>query len=386
MLVPTIDPARRLAGALGLPDHGDDVHAVDLVATGRPAGSLHAAMLDAQLTFDRLVREQAPSEEAAERILANPHLPAGVGSGRRRHEYMAMERLYELHTSGEYDLIVLDTPPSRNALDFLEAPGRLTRFVEGRALRFLLRPGMRAGRLGFAAVERIAGVTFLRDLSELAAGFEGMYEGFARRAGEVSALLASERTTFLLVTVPQVEPLAEADFFWRALRERELPFGGMIVNKVHPSYVGGAPAARTRLRAKTKRALRDCRGPRPDRRPRGPEPCPLPGARRSRPREHREPRAPDRLGPIVEVPLLDHDVHDLEGVAAVAGTSSPRARPHADSGAWRTRTYGRPASVHDPARVLLVAAGDPAAAMTHRPPATGVPPARSSSRHRRRSA
>jgi anion-transporting ArsA/GET3 family ATPase len=318
VLVLTIDPARRLAGALGLPDHGDDVHAVNLGGDGHePEGSLHAVMLDAQLTFDRLVREQAPSEAAAERILANPIYRQVSAAVAGAHEYMAMERLYELHTSGEYDVIVLDTPPSRNALDFLEAPGRLTRFVEGRALRFLLRPGMRAGRLGFAAVERIAGVTFLRDLSELAAGFEGMYEGFARRAAEVSALLASERTTFLLVTVPQVEPLAEADFFWRALRERELPFGGMIVNKVHPSYVGGAPAARTRLRAKAKRALRDAGVPDPTA-GRAAENLVHYQALADRDRENIA-SLERRIGsgPIVEVPLLDHDVHDLEGVAAV---------------------------------------------------------------------
>ena len=180
------------------------------------------------------------------------------------HEYMAMERLYELHTSGEYDVIVLDTPPSRNALDFLEAPGRLTRFVEGRALRLPAAAGnaRRAARLRGGRADRRRHVPAATCRSSRP-GFEGMYEGFARRADEVSALLASDRTTFLLVTVPQVEPLAEADFFWRALRERELPFGGMIVNKVHPSYVGGAPAARTRLRAKTKRALRDAGVPDP---------------------------------------------------------------------------------------------------------------------------
>ena len=317
VLVLTIDPARRLAGALGLPDHGDDAHEVDLPANGAAGGSLHAAMLDAQLTFDRLVREQAPSEAAAERILANRIYRQVSAAVAGAHEYMAMERLYELHAGGEYDVIVLDTPPSRNALDFLEAPGRLTRFVEGRALRFLLRPGMRAGRLGFSAVERIAGVTFLRDLSELAVGFEGMYDGFARRASEVSELLSSDRTTFLLVTVPQVEPLAEADFFWRALRERELPFGGMIVNKVHPSYVGGAPSARTRLKAKTKRALRDAGVPDPTA-GRAAQNLVHYQALADRDRENIE-GLERRIGsgPIVEVPLLDHDIHDLEGVAAV---------------------------------------------------------------------
>jgi anion-transporting ArsA/GET3 family ATPase len=319
ILVLTIDPARRLAGALGLPEHGDDVHEVALPQSGgSTAGSLHAAMLDAQLTFDRLVREQAPSERAAERILENRIYRQVSSAVAGAHEYMAMERLYELHTSGSYDVIVLDTPPSRNALDFLEAPGRLTRFVEGRALRFLLKPGMRAGRLGFSMVERVAGVSFLRDLSDLAAGFEGMYDGFARRAADVSELLASERTTFLLITVPQVEPLAEADFFWRALRERELPFGGMIVNKVHPSYVGGVPAARTRLKAKAKRALRETGVPDPSA-GRAAENLVHYQALADRDRENIE--ALERRigsGPIVEVPLLDHDVHDLDGVAAVA--------------------------------------------------------------------
>jgi anion-transporting ArsA/GET3 family ATPase len=319
VLVLTIDPARRLAGALGLPEHGDDAHEVDLRGNGvEIEGSLHAAMLDAQLTFDRLVREEAPSERGAERIIENPIYRQVSSAVAGAHEYMAMERLYELYAGGRYDVIVLDTPPSRNALDFLEAPGRLTRFVEGRALRYLLKPGMRAGRLGFSMVERIAGVTFLRDLSELAAGFEGMYDGFARRAADVSALLASERTTFLLVTVPQTEPLAEADFFWRALRERELPFGGMIVNKVHPTYVGGAPAARTRLRAKAKRALRDAGVPDPAA-GRAAQNLVHYQALADRDRENIE--ALERrigTGPIVEVPLLDHDVHDLEGVTAVA--------------------------------------------------------------------
>jgi len=124
----------------------------DLAAHGMAgAGSLHAAMLDARATFDALVREQAPSPEAAERILRNPIYEQLAGAVAGSHEYMAMERLYEVWASGRYDLIVLDTPPSRHALDFLEAPGRVTRFVDGRALRLLVRPGMRAGRLGLRA-------------------------------------------------------------------------------------------------------------------------------------------------------------------------------------------------------------------------------------------
>jgi anion-transporting ArsA/GET3 family ATPase len=275
-------------------------------------------MHDSRSTFDSLIARIAPDPTARDRILQNHVYRHMADTFAGSQDYMATEKLHDLVTGDRYDLVVLDTPPVKNALDFLEAPGRLTRFVEGRALRFLLRPGMRAGRLGFSMVERVAGVSFLRDLSDLAAGFEGMYDGFARRAADVSELLASERTTFLLITVPQVEPLAEADFFWRALRERELPFGGMIVNKVHPSYVGGVPAARTRLKAKAKRALREAGVPDPTA-GRAAENLVHYQALADRDRENIE--ALERRigsGPIVEVPLLDHDVHDLKGVALVA--------------------------------------------------------------------
>jgi anion-transporting ArsA/GET3 family ATPase len=309
VLVLTIDPARRLAAALGLPEHGDEEHRVD--------ERLHASMLDTRLTFDRLVREQAPDPEAAARILENPiyrQLSTAVAGS---HEYMAMERLYELHTRGDYDLIVLDTPPARNAVEFLEAPGRVTRFVEGKALRFLLRPGARAGRIGLGAVERLTGTAVVRDMAEFAAAFDGMYDGFARRAEEVAALLRSRQTTFLLVTVPREEPMADADFFWRELRERELPFGGVIVNKVHPGYVGGAPSARTRLRSRARRALAEA-GARPETAARAAENLLHYQALADRDRRNVDWLA-GRMGrsPLVEVPLLDHDVHDLDGVAAV---------------------------------------------------------------------
>jgi anion-transporting ArsA/GET3 family ATPase len=327
VLVLTIDPARRLAGALGLPETGDDEHPVDLEAHGMAgSGSLHAAMLDARSTFDALVREQAPSPAAAERILGNPIYQQLAGAVAGSHEYMAMERLYEVWASGRYDLIVLDTPPSRHALDFLEAPGRVIRFVDGRTLRLLVRPGVRAGRLSLralgntpqlalGAVERLTGMTLLADVSEFLTAFDGMYGGFQRRADEVARLLASEETTFLLVTVPLLEPLTEADFFWRALRERDLPFGGVVVNKVHRSYVGGG---RSRLRARARRALAEAGVP---------EPAASRAAQNlvhfqllaDRDRENIE-RLEQRMGAdaVVEVPLLDHDVHDLEGLAAVS--------------------------------------------------------------------
>jgi anion-transporting ArsA/GET3 family ATPase len=326
VLVLTIDPARRLAGALGLPETDDDEHEVDLAAHGMDgAGSLHAAMLDARRTFDALVREQAPSPEAAERILRNPIYGQLAGAVAGSHEYMAMERLYEVWASGRFDLIVLDTPPSRHALDFLEAPGRITRFVDGKALRLLLRPSIRAGRLGMralpgtglalGAIERLTGTALLADISEFVAGFDGMYEGFRRRAEEVSRLLASAETTFLLVTVPLHEPMTEADFFWRALRERDLPFGGVVVNKVHRSYVGGA---RSRIRGRAVRALAAA-GVADDVAGRAAENLLHFQSLADRDRANIE-RLQARVGAesIVEVPLLDHDVHDLEGLSAVS--------------------------------------------------------------------
>jgi anion-transporting ArsA/GET3 family ATPase len=328
VLVVTIDPARRLAGALGMPEVGDTPHRVDLPALGIDGeGELHAMMLDAKGTFDGLVREYAPSPEAGARILANriyQQLSSAVAGSQ---EYMAMEKLYELHSTGEWDLVVLDTPPSRHAIDFLDAPARLIRFIEGKALRFLLHPG--AGRFSlrslgsgsamvFSALERLTGFALLRDLSEFVAGFEGMYEGFRERAERVSALLASDETTFLLVTIPEEDPIAEAEHFWRSLVERDLPFGGVVVNKVHPDYLGAArrPADLEAAAAAGLRALA------------------VPAGTAARAAENllhyqalaaRDRRNIDRLAgrlgrePLLEVPYLDHDVHDLPALVALSG-------------------------------------------------------------------
>ena len=153
--------------------------------------------------------------------------------------------------------------------------------------------------MALGTIERLTGGTFLADLSEFLASFEGMYEGFQRRADEVSRLLASPETTFLLVTVPLPEPITEADFFWRALRERDLPFGGVVVNKVHPSYVGGPPR---HPRARPPGAARGRRA-RAGGRPRRREPAPLPAPGRPRPREHRAPRV---VRVVLEQRYLDH--------------------------------------------------------------------------------
>lgn len=154
-----------------------------------------------------------------------------------------MEKLLELHESGEFDLLVLDTPPSRNALDFLDAPKRLARFIEGRALRVFLAPGRfglklagRGGSMLFSALKRVTGVDLLNDLSEFFANFADMASGFSERAQRVDALLRSDRATFLLICSPENEPVDEAIYFRRMLREQKLPFCGAVVNKVRPDY------------------------------------------------------------------------------------------------------------------------------------------------------
>jgi anion-transporting ArsA/GET3 family ATPase len=172
-----------------------------------------------------------------------------------------------------------------------------------------------APNLALAGVERLTGMTFLADLSEFLASFEGMYEGFQRRAEEVSRLLASPETTFLLVTVPLTEPITEADFFWRALRERDLPFGGVVMNKVHPSYVGGG---RRGIGARARKALHQAGVPEPAA-ARAAENLLHFQALADRDRSNIE-HLEERMGAdaVVEVPLLEHDVHDLEGLAAVS--------------------------------------------------------------------
>ncbi|HVG89338.1 MAG TPA: ArsA-related P-loop ATPase [Gaiellales bacterium] len=328
VLVMTIDPARRLAGALGLPDIGDEPHRVDLTGRGMPAaGRLDALMLDAKGTFDRLVREHAPTTERAERILRNPIYRQVSGAVAGSQEYMAMERLWELHAEGGYDLIVLDTPPARNALDFLDAPGRVMRFIEGRALRLLLRPGLRAGRLGLrvlgsgtqvmmSAVERLTGLTLLEDVSEFLGAFDGMYEGFRDRAERVGELLASERTTFVLITSAEPEPIGEAEAFWQALVEHGMPFGGAVVNKVHPDHLQGR--GRRGVRSRAQRQLVDAGVPEAVATRAAAN---LDGLQALASRDRTAIERLERLiapQPLLCVPRLDHDVDDLDAVSAVS--------------------------------------------------------------------
>jgi anion-transporting ArsA/GET3 family ATPase len=243
----TIDPAKRLADSLGLAELGTELREVDqsiFIPYGLElTGELHAAMLDPKRTFDDLILRYAPDSETYENILNNRIYQELSNAIAGSQEYMAMEKLLELHESGEFDLLVLDTPPSRNALDFLDAPKRLARFVEGRALRVFLAPGRfglkvagRGGSLLFSALKKVTGVDLLNDLSEFFANFADMASGFSERAQRVDALLRGDDSTFLLVCSPENEPVDEAIFFRRVLDDQQLPFCGAIVNKVRSDY------------------------------------------------------------------------------------------------------------------------------------------------------
>jgi anion-transporting ArsA/GET3 family ATPase len=244
----TIDPAKRLADSLGLPELGNTERRVDPALFERhgidaQGGELWAMMLDAKATFDEVVAKHAPDAETRDRILSNRIYRELSNALAGSQEYMAMERLFELHQEDRYDLLVLDTPPSRNALDFLDAPRRLTQFIEGRSLQLFLRPtgiGMRVFGRGtsmmFSVLKRVTGVDLIEDISEFFQAFSGMVGGFQERAKRVNELLADKRSSFLVVCAPQGEPISEAVYFHRKLVEAGLPFGGVIVNKVHAGY------------------------------------------------------------------------------------------------------------------------------------------------------
>jgi anion-transporting ArsA/GET3 family ATPase len=253
VLVVTVDPARRLANALGLEGFGNVEKRVPGDAFKRagvdPRGELWAAMLDTKQSWDALVLRHAPDEITARRILENPLYQNVSGRFVQSHEYIAMERLYEIHTAGAYDLIVVDTPPTRNAIDFLEAPERMAEFFSSRLLRWLTVPARSrvmnyATRPFYQVADRILGSQFLEDIAEFFLLFQTMYKGFVERAEAVTRLLHDRRTTFLVVTTLEAAPLHEAEFFISALARERYHLGGLVLNKVLPAYLLDPDAAR----------------------------------------------------------------------------------------------------------------------------------------------
>jgi anion-transporting ArsA/GET3 family ATPase len=252
VLVLTVDPARRLATALGLGGLGNLERQVPTevltAATGEvPRGELWAAMLDTKQGWDELVLRHAPDELTAYRILENRLYANLTARFVQSHDYIAMERLYELHSSGAWDLIVVDTPPSRHAIDFLDAPARMAEFFGGRLLRLLTLPyrvgGTRGTRMLNAAsrpfysiADRLLGSKFLQEIAEFFLNFQSMYDGFVERAHAVERLLHDRRTTFAVVTTLEAAPLDEAEEFITALRDRKLHLGALVLNRVLPDY------------------------------------------------------------------------------------------------------------------------------------------------------
>jgi anion-transporting ArsA/GET3 family ATPase len=260
VLVVTVDPARRLADALGIAGIGNSEHRIPddvfRAAGVTPRGGLWAAMLDTRESWDALVRRHAPDAATRRQILANPLYQNIAGRFVQSHDYIAMERLFEIHSEGKYDLIVVDTPPTRHALDFLDAPQRMADFFSSRLLRWLTVPYRSrlmnmASRPFYQVADRLLGTQFLTDISEFFILFNSMYDGFVSRAEAVTRLLSDRRTTFLVVSTLEPSPLREAELFAEELAARRLHLGAVILNKVLPAYLRDPGAVRVA------RALRD---------------------------------------------------------------------------------------------------------------------------------
>lgn len=311
-VVVTIDPARRLADALGSEGLTDVPSRIE----GPWPGELWATMLDTKSTFDALVVKHAPDPEQARRILANRFYRNISSALSGTQEYMAMEKLYQLHDETDFELVVVDTPPTRHALDFLDAPRRLSRFLDHRLFRVLLAPGR-----GIVRAVNVAAQTFLRTVSKVVGGevvddaiaffaaFEGMEEGFRQRAVRVNEVLAAPETAFVLVASPRRDTVAEAQFFADRLREGGISVEGLVVNRVHPTFgAGSAEAAAERARTLVGTEI-------------GALYANLAEFRAVALRElaHLEGLS-DAVAPapVAWVPFLRSDVHDLDGMAEVA--------------------------------------------------------------------
>ncbi len=243
-LVMTFDPSARLKDTLGV---GENARDREVRVDADTQGTLVASLLDAKQTFDRLVKRYAPDEDAANRILTNhfyEHLAGNLGG---ILEYMAVERLFEVAAEGRYNRVVLDTPPTRQALDFLDAPSRIVGFLDSGALKLALRqwfdekgrlkPTAHLGFLGRGVegfLDRMVGMDLLREMAEFFQAFGPLFAGFRERAENVKTLLKSPGTTFVLVTGPGEERVPETMFFARQLVERGYHLGPLIVNMVHP--------------------------------------------------------------------------------------------------------------------------------------------------------
>ena len=270
VLVVTVDPAKRLADALGVETIGNVERRVPDDAFARAGlearGELYAAMLDTKQSWDALVLHHAPDEATAYRILDNRLYDNLTARFVQSHDYVAMERLFEIHQTGRYDLIIVDTPPTRNALDFLDAPARMAEFFGGRLLRWLTAPyrvgGGRGARLLTAAsrpfyqvADRLLGSQFLQEIAEFFLNFQSMYAGFVDRSRAVERLLHDKRTTFAVVTTLEDAPLREGERFCAELMKRKFHLGALVLNKTLPNELLGRDGARAAQQMRTDAAV-----------------------------------------------------------------------------------------------------------------------------------
>lgn len=333
-LVCTIDPARRLAAALGLAGLGNTETRIPLDgADAASGGELWAMMLDVKRTWDDLVARHAPDEGTRDRILGNRIYQQVSGALAGSQEYMAMEKLYELSTERDYDLVVLDTPPTAHALDFLEAPDRILDFLGNETARKLFSPAMGTARLGARlfqlggsyvarTLSRFTGSDVLHDVGEFLGQFQAMYDGFKERAGHVREMLTRPEVGFVLVASPSPISIDEALFFHQHLAKAGMPLAGVIANRVTPDLwrAGGALPSPS--------ALADALGE-PPAAGDGPDASALPARLALTLAEHQafaraDARELERLfagapGPRAVVPRLEEDVHDLSGLVGLGG-------------------------------------------------------------------
>ncbi|MGY2079069.1 ArsA family ATPase [Modestobacter sp. SYSU DS0657] len=341
VVVLTIDPARRLAQSLGLVELDNEPRRVEVPGA---SGELNAMMLDMKRTFDDVVSAHS-TPERAQVIFDNPFYQALSSSFAGTQEYMAMEKLGQLRASDRWDLVIVDTPPSRSALDFLDAPNRMSRFLDGTMIRLLTAPARAGGRAGvrlFGAgfnlfsriISKILGGQLLNDISAFVSALDTMFGGFRERATATYELLRQPGTAFVVVAAPEPDALREASYFVDRLSTEGMPLAGLVLNRTHPPATTGLSATRAEAAAE---AVAEAGGP---------DAGLAAGALRVHAERMaqaaREQRLADRFTsahpevPVRTVPAAAGDVHDLDGLRTMAaalladeddtGTGTPRSR------------------------------------------------------------
>jgi anion-transporting ArsA/GET3 family ATPase len=337
VVVLTVDPARRLAQSMGLTELDNTPRRIkDSDTASDPdgvnaenGGELHAMMLDMKRTFDEIIEAHADPQRA-QQILSNPFYQALSSSFSGTQEYMAMEKLGQLRSVGDWDLIVVDTPPSRSALDFLDAPERLGRFLDGKLIRILTAPAKAGGRSAFKLLNagfgivagmltKVLGAQVLKDIQTFISALDAVFGGFRQRAEQTYRLLQAPGTAFLIVAAPERDAMREASYFVERLAEDRMPLAGVVVNRVHQSPAPALSAARSLAAAEDLEARGDHELTAAVLRLHA-DRMQL-AAREQREQEHFTSAHP--TVPLVQVPAMPEDVHDLAGLRQIGRLLAP---------------------------------------------------------------